>query len=163
MSGIIAPMRPDDWPVVRRIYAEGIASGHATFETTVPDWEQWDSRHLKTGRLVWKPDAEVAGWAALSQVSSRPVYSGVAEVSVYVAAQKRGKGGGSALLGALIETSEDAGLWTLQASIFAENQASLRLHEKHSFRFVGRRERIGCHHGIWRDTLLLERRSARTG
>ena len=164
MTGVsLRPMLPADWPQVRAIYAEGIATGHATFETTVPDWEAWDAAHRPDCRLVAVLGGEVAGWAALSPVSRREVYAGVAEVSIYVAGRARGRGLGRALLAALIEESEAAGIWTLQAGIFPENEASLRLHYACGFRLVGRRERIGCLNGVWRDTLLLERRSARVG
>ena len=157
----IEPLTADDWPVVRTIYAEGIATGQATFETDVPDWPAWDAARLACCRLAARRGAVLVGWATLGPVSSRPVYRGVAEVSVYVAAAARGQGIGRALLAALVEASEEAGLWTLQASIFPENAASLALHRACGFRVVGRRERIARHHGRWRDTLLLERRSIR--
>jgi len=157
----IAPLTAADWPAVRAIYLEGIATGNATFETAAPDWPEWDAKHLPHSRLVSCTPAtrEVLGWAALSPVSSRPVYRGVAEVSVYIAERARGKGVGSALLNALIASSERHGIWTLQAGIFPENAASIALHRKAGFREVGRRERIGCMNGIWRDTVLLERRT----
>jgi L-amino acid N-acyltransferase YncA len=148
-------MTPDDWPEVRRIYEEGIATGQATFETEAPDWATWDAAHHPAPRLVARDD-KIIGWAALSPVSRRAVYRGVAEVSVYVS--ERGRGVGDALLGALIEAATD--FWTLQASVFPENEASVKLHLKHGFRVVGRREKIAQHHGIWRDTLLLERRES---
>jgi phosphinothricin acetyltransferase len=148
---------------VRVIYLEGIATGNATFETSAPEWETWDAAHLPHGRLVARADGEIAGWAALSPISSRCVYAGVAEVSVYVAATARGSGTGRALIAALIEASEAAGIWTLQAGVFPENTASLALFEKSGFRLVGRRERIGRLDGRWRDTLLLERRSVVAG
>ena len=154
------------WPEVRAIYAEGIATGQATFATEPPSWGAWDAGHLPTCRLVAGAAATPGtslGWAALSPVSGRCVYAGVAEVSVYVAAAARGQGVGRALLAALIAASEQHGLWTLQAGIFFENPASVRLHEALGFRVVGRRERIGQLHGVWRDTLLLERRSAVVG
>ena len=152
------------WPAVRVIYAEGLATGTATFATEPPTWEAWDGGHLTTCRLVATDAAgTVRGWAALSPVSGRCVYAGVAEVSVYVAAAARGRGVGRALLQALVAESEKTGLWTLQASIFPENTASARLHEAVGFRLVGRRERIGQRGGVWRDTLLLERRSAVVG
>ena len=159
----IEPLTADDWPVVRTIYAEGIATGQATFETDVPDWPAWDAARLACCRLAARRGAVLVGWATLGPVSSRPVYRGVAEVSVYVAAAARGQGIGRALLAALVVASEEAGLWTLQASIFPENAASLALHRACGFRVVGRRERIARHHGRWRDTLLLERRSERAG
>ena len=159
----IEPLTADDWPVVRTIYAEGIATGQATFETDVPDWPAWDAARLACCRLAARRGAVLVGWATLGPVSSRPVYRGVAEVSVYVAAAARGQGIGRALLAALVEASEEAGLWTLQAGIFPENAASLALHRACGFRVVGRREHIARHHGRWRDTLLLERRSERAG
>lgn len=160
----VEPMTESDWPAVSAIYEAGIATGHATFQTEAPVWEAWDRGHLPTCRLVARDDnGGVLGWAALSPVSSRPVYAGVAEVSVYVAATARGRGIGRLLLEALIDRSEADGRWTLQAGIFPENVASLALHESCGFRVVGRRERIGRHHGRWRDVLLLERRSAIAG
>jgi phosphinothricin acetyltransferase len=160
----ILPLQPDDWPAVRDIYAQGIATGNATFETEVPDWKKWDANHRPDCRLV-AHDAKgtLLGWAALSQVSARRVYSGVAEVSVYVAAEARGRGLGKALLEALIEQSENAGVWTLQAGIFPENVASIVLHKGLGFRAVGIRQRIGKLEHRWRDVLLLERRSAKAG
>lgn len=155
----IEPMLASDWPAVRQIYADGIATGNATFETTVPDWEVWNEKQLAEPRLVAREDGRVVGWAALSRVSPRGVYRGVCEVSIYVAAEARGRGKGRLLLAELIRQSEAAGIWTLQASIFPENEASVGLHQRHGFRIVGRRERIGQRDGIWRDTLLLERRS----
>jgi phosphinothricin acetyltransferase len=159
----IEPMQPADWPAVRAIYREGIATGNATFETEAPEWEQWDSGHLPICRLVARRDGQIVGWAALSPVSGRCVYAGVAEVSVYVAAAARGQGVGKALLAALVAESERAGLWTLQAGIFPENAASLALHRACGFREVGRRERIGQMHGVWRDIVLMERRSKIVG
>ena len=153
-----------DWPAVRGIYEAGIATGHATFQTEPPSWDVWDRSHLATCRLVAKDErGEVLGWAALSPVSARPVYAGVVEVSVYVAPESRGEGIGRLLLEALIAASEADGRWTLQAGIFPENVASVRLHEACGFRVVGRRQRIGRHHGRWRDVLLLERRSPTVG
>lgn len=157
----IAPLRADHWTAVARIYAEGIATGHATFETEVPGWERWDGSHLADHRLVALSADEVVGWAALSPVSDRCVYGGVAEESVYVADDARGRGVGRALLEALIEGAEAAGIWTIQTGIFPENEASVRLHERVGFRIVGVRERLGMLHGVWRDVLLLERRSPR--
>ncbi|MGI8744656.1 MAG: GNAT family N-acetyltransferase [Bryobacteraceae bacterium] len=153
-------MTASDWHSVRRIYREGLETGNATFETTCPEWEDWNARHHPFGRLIARRGDAVVGWAALSPVSARAVYAGVAEVSIYVAEADRGKGTGAALLDALASASEQAGVWTLQASIFPENTASIALHQKHGFRVVGRRERIGRLHGLWRDTVLLERRSA---
>lgn len=154
-------MQPDDWPQVAAIYSEGIATGHATFETTAPSFAVWDQSHLSAPRLVARQNELIAGWAALSPVSRRDVYRGVAEVSVYVSAASRGSGIGRLLLAALIDESEQNGIWTLQAGIFPENPASLALHRACGFRDVGRRERIAKMNGVWRDTLLLERRSAR--
>ncbi|HRJ41986.1 MAG: GNAT family N-acetyltransferase [Caldilineaceae bacterium] len=155
----IRPLLPTDWPAVRRIYAEGIATGNATFEQTAPEWDEWDAGKLVHPRLVAEADGAVAGWAALSPTSKRQVYRGVAEVSVYVAASAQGQGIGRALLAALVDQSEAGGIWTLQAGIFPENGASVYLHEQAGFRIVGRRERIGQMHGVWRDVLLMERRS----
>ena len=153
-----------DWPAVRAIYEQGLATGLATFETRAPDWTTWDGGHLPHGRLVASgPDGAVQGWAALSPVSGRCVYAGVAEVSVYVGQAARGQGVGRQLLDALVASSEENGIWTLQAGIFDDNQASLRLHAGAGFRTVGYRERIGQLHGQWRNTVLLERRSARVG
>lgn len=158
----IDDLKPSDREAVARIYAQGIATGHATFETEVPDWETWDRSHLSSCRFVARESehGEILGWAALSPVSERCVYGGVAEVSVYVASEARGRGVGRALLQALVEASEDAGLWTLQAGIFPENEASLCLHESCGFRRVGTRERLGQLRGVWRDVVLLERRRA---
>jgi phosphinothricin acetyltransferase len=152
-------MRVEDWESVRAIYLEGIASGDATFEKTAPEREQWDAAHLPFCRLVACRADEVVGWAALSPYSRRLVYAGVAEVSVYVAAKARGQGVGAALLADLVAQSERHGIWTLQAGIFPENTASVRLHRRFRFRVVGTRERIGCMDGRWRDVLLMERRS----
>ena len=154
----IVPMTAADWPAVRAIYLEGIATGNATFETEAPDWPAWDGGHLPHSRLVAR-DGDVLGWAALSPVSSRCVYGGVAEVSIYVAAHARGRGVGRALLESLIAESEPRGIWTLQAGVFPENTASVELHLRCGFRMVGRRERIGQLRGAWRDTVLLERRA----
>jgi L-amino acid N-acyltransferase YncA len=164
MTFVIDEMRATDWEPVRRIYLEGIATGHATFETEAPNWEQWNAGHLPHSRLVARAAERVKGWAALSPVSSRCVYNGVAEVSVYVGTSDRGEGVGRALLEALIESSERNGIWTLQAGIFAENGGSVALHKRCGFREVGRRERIGWMQGKgWLDTLLLERRSKLVG
>lgn len=159
----IEPMSPDDWGDVRRIYAAGIATGDATFETEAPPWERWDATHRPGERFVARLDGAVLGWAALSPVSDRCVYGGVAEVSVYVSPDARGKGVGAKLLHRLIAASETGGVWTLQAGIFPENRGSVALHERLGFRQVGRRERLGKMNGAWRDVLLLERRSARVG
>ncbi|MBI5958262.1 MAG: N-acetyltransferase [Chloroflexi bacterium] len=159
----IIPMQPSDWPQVEAIYAQGIATGNATFETTVPSWDQFDAAHRSDCRLVAKRGSEVLGWAAISPYSRRNVYAGVAEESIYIAAAARGQGVGKALLNVLIAESEQAGVWTLQAGIFRENTASIALHEKCGFRMVGFRERIGRLHGVWRDVVLLERRSPVVG
>ena len=156
-------MQAADWEEVRRIYLEGIATGHATFEVSPPSWEQWNATHLAFARLVAREGEVIVGWAALSRVSQRCVYGGVAEVSVYVAAANRGSGVGQKLLDALVEESEQNGIWTLQAGIFPENESSLALHRGCGFREVGRRERIGKMNGVWRDTVLLERRSDAVG
>jgi L-amino acid N-acyltransferase YncA len=160
-----SPMKPEDWPAVAEIYREGIATWHATFQTTVPTWEEWDRSHRIGCRIVARngDDNAIVGWAALTPVSGRCVYAGVAEVSVYVAASARGNGIGRKLLAGLIEASEAAGIWTLQAGIFSENTSSLALHEGCGFRVIGRRERIGQMNGKWRDVLLLERRSQIVG
>jgi phosphinothricin acetyltransferase len=158
----IRPLHFDDWERVRSIYVDGIATGHATFETRAPSWAEWDSAHLPAPRLVATSE-KVVGWAALSPVSSRAVYSGVAEVSVYAGNESRGKGVGRRLLEVLIVESEKEAIWTLQASIFPENVASMALHKSCGFREVGRRERIGSMNGVWRDTILLERRSKLVG
>jgi L-amino acid N-acyltransferase YncA len=159
----IEQMREAHWEQVRDIYLEGIATGHATFETSAPVWERWNVAHLPHSRLVAVAGGVVKGWAALSAVSDRCVYGGVAEVSVYVGRDARGAGVGRALLEALVESSERQGVWTLQAGVFPENGASVALHEACGFRQVGRRERIGRMNGVWRDTVLLERRSKLVG
>ena len=159
---VIDIMQATDWEQVRTIYWEGIATGHATFEMEAPSWEQWDAAHLRCARLVARA-GRVAGWAALSPVSQRCVYGGVAEVSVYVSQAHRQSGVGRRLLSALIRESERNGVWTLQAGMFPENAGSLALHRGCGFREVGRRERIGKLNGAWRDTILLERRSPVVG
>jgi L-amino acid N-acyltransferase YncA len=148
-----------DWPQVSLIYQKGINTGNATFQTTAPAWEDWDQSHLSTCRIVTQSNGKIIGWAALTPVSSRCVYAGVAEVSVYVDPEHSGKGIGLALLEELVHLSEAEGIWTLQAGIFPENVGSLRIHEKAGFRTLGIREKIGKQNGIWRDTILLERRS----
>lgn len=163
METIIEPFRPDDWPAVRTIYQQGIDTGQATFETTAPGWEAWDAAHLPTCRLVARRAGQVVGWAALAPISRRKVYEGVTELSLYIAAEARGQGVGRALLESLIDESERAGIWTLQASIFAVNSASLALHLSCGFREVGRRERIARRDSIWHDTVILERRSRVVG
>ncbi len=156
-------MRPHDWEAVRVIYLEGIATGNSTFEQSAPDWHTWDQGHLPSCRLVARAGNEVVGWTALSPVSRRQVYAGVAEFSIYVAERARGRGIGAALLKALIEGSEREGIWMLQSGIFPENTASLELCRRFGFRVVGRRERVGNMNGRWRDVVLLERRSAIAG
>jgi phosphinothricin acetyltransferase len=156
-------MTPADWPQVRAIYREGIATGNATFETDAPPWEAWDAAHLAAGRLVARDGGAVLGWCALSPVSRRACYAGVAEASVYVGAAHRGRGVGRALLLRLIAESEAAGIWTLQGATFPENAASLRLQQACGFRVIGRRERVARMNGVWRDTVLTERRSSVIG
>lgn len=144
---------------LKRIYLEGIATGNATFETEAPTWEKWNAGHLQHSRFVATDGNEVMGWAALSAVSGRCVYAGVAEASVYIGAKHRGKGVGKQLIKELIKSSEKNEIWTLQAGIFPENEASLKLHQTNGFRVLGKREKIGKMKGTWRDTVLLERRS----
>jgi phosphinothricin acetyltransferase len=159
----IEPLIPNHWEAVRSIYWQGITSGNATFQQKVPDWDEWDAGHLSTCRLVARSDQEIVAWAALSPVSRRPVYRGVAEVSIYVAESARGCGIGAKLMAGLIAGSEAEGIWTLQAGIFPENTASIELHTKAGFRVVGTRSRLGCMNGRWRDVVLLERRSLIVG
>lgn len=160
----IETMRSDQWDDVRRIHLEGIASGKATFETeAAPSWNDWSQEHLEFARIVAVRDGGVVGWAALTPVSDRCVYAGVAEVSIYIASAARGRGIGSQLMRALIDESERHGIWTLQAGIFADNEPSVALHEKCGFRIVGRREHLGKLGGVWKDVLMLERRSRRVG
>ena len=158
----IRELRPEDWPAVRAIYDEGIRSGDATFETEAPSWVRWDAAHPEL-RLVAERDGLVVGWAALSRGSARPCYRGVGEVSVYVAEDARGAGLGRTLLDELVNRSERDGYWTLTAGIFPENVASVRMHKACGFREVGVRERLGELHGVWRDVILFERRSALVG
>lgn len=153
----------EDWPQVSRIFQEGLDSGNASFERDVPEWLKWDSNHIAACRIIAEKDGQIAGWAALSPVSSRCVYGGVAEVSVYVSAPFFGQQIGTSLLQILITESEKEKIWTLQAGIFPENKASLKIHQKLGFRKVGFREKIGKRNGVWRDTVLLERRSKKTG
>jgi phosphinothricin acetyltransferase len=159
MSLEMRDLRPDDWPEVAQIFEEGIATGNATFETEVPSWEDWDRAHLAGHRFAAQDDGRVVGWIALAPVSARECYEGVAEISVYVTAGARGRGVGSELLATLVESAERGGLWTLQTSVFPENAASLALLRRFGFRVVGTRERIARLHGVWRDTVLVERRS----
>lgn len=155
----ITMLLPEHWDTVKTIYEEGIATGNATFQTTAPSWEEWDTAHNKKPRLVAVENDTVLGWAAITPVSGRCVYAGVGEVSVYVSAAARGKGVGKQLLQALITESEKENLWTLQAGVFPENLASLAIHQACGFRIVGTREKIGKMNGVWRDTVLLEKRS----
>jgi phosphinothricin acetyltransferase len=159
----IDAMTPADWETARAIYLEGIATGQATFETEAPAWDRWDAEHHPFARLVARLDGRVVGWAALSPVSRRGCYAGVAEISVYVAEVFRGRGIGRRLLSALISESERHGIWTLQGATFPENEASLRLQRSCGFRQIGRRERVAQLYGVWRDTVLTERRSATVG
>lgn len=156
---VVRPLEAEDWPAVRQIYAEGIATGDATFETDVPSRSSLDAKWLPEHRWVAELDGRVAGWAAATAVSTRPCYSGVAETSVYVGADARGRGVGKALLHRQVTGADAGGLWTLQTSIFPENRTSLSLHHSAGFRTLGVRERIAQHHGVWRDTVFLERRS----
>lgn len=151
------------WNEVRRIYEEGVATGNASFQTNAPEWEEWDKTHIQKCRLIALDNGKTVGWAALSAVSDRCVYGGVAEVSVYVSNIARGKGIGKELLRNLIESSELNRFWTLQAGIFPENKASIKIHEENGFRIIGTREKIGQMKGVWRDTLILERRSTKVG
>ena len=156
-------MRPEDWPAIRAIYQEGIETKQATFETAVPTWAEWDAARRPDCRLVARWGDKVVGWAALNPVSRRAVYAGVAEVGIYVSEEDRGQGVGHMLLEALITRAEEAGIWTLQASVFPENQASIRLFQRLGFRTVGTRERIAKQENWWRDTILLEKRSEVVG
>jgi phosphinothricin acetyltransferase len=163
MDFSIKKMTSEDWEAVHSIYQEGLATGNATFETKAPHWNEWDKNHLPECRLVARSADQVVGWAALSPVSRRQVYRGVAEVSIYIAALARGKGMGKALLRALVLESEQAGIWTLQAGIFPENVYSMALHKACGFREVGRREGIGQMNEVWRDVVMMERRSKVVG
>ena len=159
----IEPMATDHWETVRSIYLQGIATGNATFQQAAPEWKEWDAGHLHACRMVARTGQDIVAWAALSPVSSRPVYRGVAEVSIYVAEAARGSGIGAKLMARLVADSEAEGIWTLQAGIFPENVASIRLHTRAGFRIVGTRSRLGCMNGRWRDVVLLERRSLNIG
>jgi phosphinothricin acetyltransferase len=159
----IDAMKEQDWPAVSEIYGEGIATGNATFEKSIPDWQKWDASHLRTCRLVARSGHEVLGWAALTPVSGRYVYAGVAEISVYVAKRAQGRQIGTKLLRTLVEASEREGIWTLQAGIFPENIASIELHKRCGFSIVGTRKQLGRMDGHWRDVTLMERRSAIVG
>ncbi|MEM1124464.1 MAG: N-acetyltransferase family protein [Bacteroidota bacterium] len=159
----IRPLLAEDWTMVKTIYELGIATGIATFETSAPSWEKWADNHLPYGRLVAKVNGQVTGWAALTAVSNRCIYQGVAEVSVYVHPQFQGQGVGQSLLKQLIFESEANGIWTLHAAIFRENIGSIKLHQKVGFRMIGYREKIGKLHGVWKDNVLMERRSSVVG
>lgn len=160
---IITALTEQHYPAVKKIYEQGLATGNSTFQTSAPDWKEWDVSHISNCRIVGIENDQVVGWAALTPVSGRCVYAGVAEVSVYVDERFRGRGYGKALLDALIQTSEKSNLWTLQAGIFPENVSSIRIHEALGFRNVGFREKIGKLNGVWRNTVLLERRSDKVG
>ncbi len=163
MSFVIRPLIKTDWDAVANIYAEGMATGIATFETKVPDWNDWTKKHISSCRIIAETDEIVVGFAVLSQVSQREVYKGVAEVTLYVLQNYKGKHIGETLLNTLIVESEANGFWTLNAAIFSENIASINLHKKCGFRVVGIREKLGQHHGKWHDNYLLERRSKQIG
>jgi len=158
----IESMTADDWPAVRAIYEDGLTTGHGSFETTAPSWEDWNAKRTRHTRLVAR-DGDLLGWVALTPVSTRACYAGVAEVGIYVAASARGRGVGRALMEAAIASAESHGVWTLQAATFPENTASLALQRRCGFREIGYRERIACHYGVWRNTILMERRSSRVG
>lgn len=160
---MIRAMQDSDGPQVIEIYAYGLKTRNATFETKVPTWEKWTAKHLKHSRFVYELDGEAVGWVALSPVSSREVYKGVAEVSIYVGEKYLGQGIGTKLMQTVIESSEANGIWTLYTSLFPENAASVKLHKNFGFRQVGIREKIARLDGIWRDTLILERRSTVVG
>lgn len=161
---MIRQMTKEDWPDVAEIYRQGIATGKATFQYEIPSFEEWNSAHILKCRFVAVEDDNVIGWVSLSHISSRPVYAGVAEVSIYIAAKARGMGIGKLLLNQLILESEKSGFWLLQSGIMEDNETSISLHEKCGFRKVGYRERIGRdNNGKWRSTVLMERRSSITG
>lgn len=159
----ITVLTEQHYPDVKKIYEQGLATGNSTFQTSAPEWKEWDESHINNCRIVGIENDQVVGWAALTPVSGRCVYAGVAEVSVYVDEKFRGKGYGTTLLDALIQESENNNVWTLQAGIFPENVSSIRIHEALEFREVGYREKIGQLKGVWRDTVLLERRSSKVG
>jgi len=159
----IRSMLNTDWPSVKKIYEEGLATGNASFQTTAPDWNEWNESHVNSCRLVALENEAILGWAALTAVSGRCVYAGVGEVSVYIAQQSRGIGIGKILLQSLIDESEKNNFWTLQSGIFPENKPSIRIHEELGFRLIGSRQKIGKMNGVWRDTLLFERRSPKIG
>ncbi|PVY41360.1 GNAT family N-acetyltransferase [Pontibacter virosus] len=155
----LVPMQPEHAHEVLRIYGEGLKTGYSTFNTEVPTWEEWDRNHLPHTRIVAIEKDEVLGWVALLPVSSRACYRGVAEFSIYIATRHRGRGIADQLMQAMIVESEANGIWTLQSSTFSENSTSLRMQERHGFRQIGYRDRIAQLHGVWRNTILLERRS----
>ena len=159
----ISTLQKEDWTAVKNIYELGIATGIATFETAAPTWEQWDNNHLALGRLVAVSNQAVIGWAALTPISNRCIYQGVAEVSIYIHPDYRGKGIGKLLLKNLVFESEKADIWTLHSAIFRENIGSIALHKKIGFRMIGYREKIGKLNGIWKDNVLMERRSQVVG
>ena len=163
MEFIIDEMKAEDWKDVRAICLEGIATKNATFEQNAPDWEDWNRNHLEMCRFVARENNKIIGWAALSPVSKRSVYSGVVEVSIYISENAKGKGVGKRLLSRLVEASEMAGIWTLQGGIFPENETSIAIHKACGFRIVGVRERVGKMDGVWRDVVLMERRSKTAG
>ncbi len=152
-----------NYPEIAKVYQEGIDTGFATFETKAPNWESWDNAHIQHSRISCYENSTLLGWGALSPVSSRCVYGGVAEVSVYISAAARGKGIGTHILNKLIDESEKNNIWTLQSGVFRENKASIAIHEKCGFRIIGYKERIGKLHGVWKDNILLERRSEIVG
>jgi phosphinothricin acetyltransferase len=155
---VIRELREDDWPAVRAIYEQGIATANATFETAAPTWPEWDASHDAQHRLVAEENGRVVGWTAAAPISRRPCYAGVAAESVYVDENVRGRGVGRSLLDALLARTDGGDIWTVETSIFPENAASIALHLRCGFRIVGRRERISQLHGVWRDTVLMERR-----
>ena len=163
MDFLIDDLRPEDWQQVRQIYLDGLASGQASFEVEAPSWENWDQRFHRHSRLVVRENGHVIAWAALAPVSARPCYAGVAEASLYVAVDHRGRGISKQLLQALIESSERNGIWSLYGATFPENTPSIKLQLACGFRIVGRRERIAQHRGVWRDTIITERRSKVVG
>ena len=163
MDFVIEKMKDEDWSKVASVYREGIATGNSTLEKEPPEWEKWDKDHLRNCRLVARAQGKVIGWAALSPVSTRCAYSGVAEVSLYITTSARGIGVGKTLFRAVIKESEQAGIWTLQGQIFPENISSIAMSKSCGFREVGYREHIGQMNGVWRDVILMERRSKTVG
>lgn len=163
MNILCRKMTATDWMFVAEIYKQGIDTGNATFQQIVPTWEEWNAAHVSCCRIVAEVENEIAGWAALSSVSARAVYSGVAEVSVYVGNKYRGQHIGTTLLESMIHESECHGYWTLQSGIFIENSASIAIHKKSGFREIGYREKVAKMNNVWRNTILYERRSTVTG